>query len=366
MTSRKFAVLHSFPGLAEQESAERVVIAARRMGMTAKIVQTHEDIAAFDPEFVLCLTHHEIRPPNYPTYGIVMAPLSWVRDDAQAIRHILSYDGYLTLSDSIRAWLEDLAAAIHRPALVEPFFPSVYATEWAPPGTPPAMLAYVGTNWDGWRSFELFQTLSRRGDTRFFGPADRWSHIPAASYGGAIPFDGRSVLETYAAAGIGLGLDRPDFTPDDLPSNRIFEISAAGAVGMMADIPFIRRHFGDAVLSLDHAAPAAAIAWQIDRYLAWIKANPEAAREKAREAHAIFNRHFSLERLLPNLLTLHDRARALGRVAPTEDEQAEIAAFCDRWTGAHRPSARRMEVVQALLGPVSVAPGTAVCCAPWP
>lgn len=339
MTRRRFAVFHSFPGLAEQESAERVVIAARNLGIEAKAVLSHDEIAAFDPEFVLCLTHHEARPWRIPTYGVVMAPLSWLGEDAAGIARILSYDGHLTLSDSIRRWIGDLSAAIGKPPLVEAFFPSVYATPWAPPPKPPATAAYVGTNWDGWRSLQLFQALSQRGDVRFFGPAGQWSHVRPESYGGPLPFDGRSVLAAYATAGIGLGLDRPDFIPDDLPSNRIFEIAAAGAVGVMADLPFTIRHFGDAVLALDHAAPPKAVTWQIGRHMAWIRDNPQAAREMARHAHATFNRDFAIERLLPNLLRLHDRAKALGRGSVNADDMAAIEDFSRRWTAKPSMSA---------------------------
>ncbi|MBC7907742.1 MAG: hypothetical protein H7Y60_13500 [Rhodospirillaceae bacterium] len=326
----KIAIHHSFPGKAEAESAERMAVAAGRLGWAAKVVVHKADISLFDPDFVLCLSHHEGKTTSYPTYGVIMAPLPWYAQSREAIARILGYDGYLTVSSSLRNWLTDLNLAFcGQPPQTAHFTNTIYSTESSGPLPPAPLLAYVGTNWDGWRSYDLFRALARRGDVRFFGPPESWTHVESAAYGGAVPFDGHSVLEIYRRCGTGLGLDRLDFTADDLPTNRIFEVAAAGALGIMGDVPFIRRHFGDTVLRLDSTAPPSAIAWQIDRHLAWIRANPGEAAERAAAAHAIFNRDFSLERLLPNVAELHDRCRG----EPAKDLTA-TPAFCERWLSA--------------------------------
>lgn len=322
----KIAILHSFPGRAEQESAVRVAIAARRLGLTALVATSAEDLTAFQPDLVLSLTQHETRPAEFPSYVLMMAPLSWFNRDAATIARVLAYDGFLTISDSVAAWIRQAAAACGQ---AEPLIASFCAT--VPTPSPPAAgrsfhhLAYVGTNWDGWRNLPLFQSLSERNDVRFHGPADSWRHLPARCHGGALPFDGESVIRAYAEAGIGLGLERPDFLPDDLPTNRVFEISAAGAVALMADTPFIRRAFGETVLALDHLAPPPALAWQIGRHLDHIARHPEQASAMADAAHAIFRRDWTQERLLENLLRLHTRAQ--GRPPPPPVTEAALAAF---------------------------------------
>lgn len=301
MTVRKLAVHHSFPGRAEEETAARVVVAARGMGIEAKAVTGAGEIENFDPDLVLCLSHHEGKVTRYPTVGVMMAPLEWFAGDCDAIRRVLGYDGFLTLSASVRRWLE--AAGVPRSRVAE-YTNTVGLTDWVKPSFPPK-LAYVGTNWDGWRHWETMRVLAQRPFMRFFGPSAAWAHIPRHAYGGQIPFDGISILNVYRNAGIGLALDRPDFAADDLPSNRIFEIAASGAVALASDIPLIRDAFGDAVLYIDPSVPPRALSWQIERHVRCIADNPDRAEEMSRRAHEVFRQRFALERLLPNVLNLH-------------------------------------------------------------
>jgi len=329
MPAPSFVVLHSFPGRAEQETAQRIADAAHGMGMRVGIATCHQQIPAFAPDFVLCLSHHETRPPDYPSYGVVMAPLSWITGDSAALGQILAHDGFLTVSPTIQQWLVENCATLGRRApLIESFYPTTRATSPPPATRRLDHAAYVGTNWDGWRNLRLFQLLSRRRDIRCYGPQSSWSHLPASAYGGELPFDGASVVRAYANAGIGLGLERPDFLPDSLPSNRIFEIAAAGAVPLMANTPFVNRHFDGLTLPLDHLAPMAALAWQIGSHLDWIASHPDQARALADAAHARFNRDWAMEVQLQALLRLHQRAMERGRDAappPTAETLANLA-----------------------------------------
>ena len=310
----RLAIVHSFPGLAEEQAAHRVAEAAERIGLDPVVLHGTGRIDAHRPDLVLCLSHHEGKTTAYPTYGLMMAPLAWFDHDAAVVERILSYDGHLTISAPVASWLSDLMTAVGRPPLIGYYTNTLPVTPWASPTTDDLRLAYLGTNWDGWRHWDLFNRLARRQYMRFHGPTESWRHVGAMAYAGPLPFDRTSVLDAYRRAGVGLALDRPDFGPEDLPSLRIFESTASGAVTIAGDLPFVRAIYGDTVLYVDRTASPAVLAHQIDTHMEWITANRTAATEMARAAHAIFNRELALERLLPALLDLHGRASAVGPV----------------------------------------------------
>ena len=328
----KLVLHHSFPGQGESESAERIAIAARRLGLTVNIVVDPVEIPAFDPDLVLCLSHHEGKTSRYPTYGVMLVPTAWYQASPASLERILSYDGYLTISDTTADWISALTSAFDgKPACIAAYINTLPATPFVPVDISAPKLAYIGGNWDGWRHWELFSSLARRDSLRCYGPVERWRHMEPTAYGGPIPFDGHSALEVYRAAGAGLGIDRADFVEEALPSVRVFEITAAAAAAIVGETPFVRHAFGDTVWSFDSSAPTDVILWQIQRHLAWIAAHPEAAQERMRAAHERFNQNFALERLLPNLLALHHRVMANPRpLALAEDR----LAFCHRWWSA--------------------------------
>lgn len=329
----RLAIHHSFPGQGESESAERIAIAARRIGLNAKIVVDRCEIPPFDPDLVLCLSHHEGKTTRYPTYGVMLVPTAWYQTTPEALERILSYDGYLTTSEQTAAWITGLTTACYgRPARIAAYINTMPATSFVPVTLDAPKLAYIGGNWDGWRHLELLKALEHRNCLRCYGPADRWRHMAPAAYGGPVPFDGHSALAVYRAAGAGLGIDRADFIDEALPSVRIFEITAAAAAAIMGDTPFVRRAFGETVWYFDPTAPARVMAWQIQRHLAGIAAHPEAARERVLAAHTLFNRTFALERLLPNVLALHRQVQA---EAPRPTPTVETLAFCRNWWAAN-------------------------------
>jgi hypothetical protein len=48
-----------------------------------------------------------------------MASLSWIRDDPKQLRRVLIYDAHLTTSASVKAWLDQLVAAIDGHSILE-------------------------------------------------------------------------------------------------------------------------------------------------------------------------------------------------------------------------------------------------------
>lgn len=303
---RRIAMLFPIDNVAESETMKRIAIAAQRMGIEARAFRRSEDILSFQPDFVLSLTHQDPKLTPFPTYGVVTAPSRYYMQTARFVRNILTYDAYFTVSDTVVRWLKDVQAGAGKiPAPVGYYANTVQRTGRTELTLENPRLAYFGTNWDGQRHADLFDDLSRLDFMEFYGPPESWRHVGPA-YHGCTPFDGVSTLDVYRRCGLGLCLSMHDFEQEDLPTNRIFEVTAAGALPIATRNRFIERHFGDAVLYIDPLAPAANIARQIETHMAWVATHPDAAREKARRCWSIFDSTLHQEKMLETVLTVHD------------------------------------------------------------
>lgn len=289
---------------AESELARRIGLAAARLGWVAVECRTPQEIRAVQPDCVLALHNNAPKVTEFPTYGCMWNPPIFFEGVEAAIANILSYDGYLVASPAIARWLHRLLSSTPKPFLHTPFYTSSPASEFRTPSLENPQLFYCGSNWDGQRFQDLFQQLDARPYMAVYGNPNGWGYLQT-SYRGALPFDGTSVLETLHQCGVGLCLHRPEHRDAAIPTMRIFEIVAAGAVAICGDHPFIREAFGDTVLYLDAEAPAEVQGQQIDAHMDWIRNNREAAIALAQQAHTRFIQHYALETLLKNIETLH-------------------------------------------------------------
>ena len=290
---------------AEVESSARFVEAARRLGIEARIFARSEDIAAFDPDFVLSLSYNDAKLAGFPTYVLLTAPPRWFDALPRFRRNVLTYDGYWTVSPSVSRHVGALYAKAGKPDLGAFAAISCARTDFVPLDFSRAFAAYIGTNWDGNRHADLFRALAPLGVARFYGKRERWAHLPEAALGGEVPFDGRAVLETYRAAGIGLCLGHADFDAEGIPTSRTFEVPAASAVMIAARNALVEEAFGDAVLYVDAGAAPESAAGAIRDHVAWVRAHPRQALAMAEASHRIFNERFALEVLLANAVEMH-------------------------------------------------------------
>lgn len=310
---------------AEVESSARFVEAAWRLGIEARVFARSEDIAAFEPDFVLSLSYNDAKLAGFPTYILLTAPPRWFDALPRFRRNVLTYDGYWTVSPSVSRHVGELYAKAGKPDLGAFAAISYFRTEFVPLDFSRAFAAYIGTNWDGNRHADLFRALAPLGATRFYGKRERWAHLPAEALGGEVAFDGRAALETYRAAGIGLCLGHADFDADGIPTSRTFEVPAASAVMIAARNALVEEAFGNAVLYVDTGAPESAAA-AIRDHVEWVRAHPKQALAMAEAGHRVFIERFALEALLANAVEMHRRAcRTLGfsacddRVGPADD-----------------------------------------------
>jgi hypothetical protein len=170
-------------------------------------------------------------------------------------------------------------------------------------------IVYIGTNWDH-RAPGLLRGLDDAGVLTIHGPATSWEEHGYAGYLGALPFDGIAPQRAYASAGLGLVLLSADHLQEDVISNRIFEIVSVGAVAVCPRMPWIEKHFGNAVRYFTATTSGEAMADEILDHYAAVARAPQAAQAHAREARAIFEERFSAEQMLANAVAYHEEAQA--------------------------------------------------------
>jgi hypothetical protein len=312
----RIAVLNSWPNLeysAEREFIARLKLSCLNLGWACIEAVTSEEIIKANVDCVIVT--HEFSPKltEIPTIGLIWSPPDFYRHDASRIRSILSYDGYLAGSESVRDYLTHLLFSTGKDSPVSEwdFLPTAPRTEFRSPNLNDPSLFYAGVHWDGDRHGELINELCASVPVAFYGDPAKWARFGAA-YKGFIPFDGSTIFDRINEAGIALCLHREEHLKNDLPSMRIFESAAAGAVIITENSTFSKRHFGNSVLYVDQNADTLQKVTQIHAHYAWIRSHPTEALDLAVKSHAIFNSNFVLDNLLKKLPDFLCRVKRAG------------------------------------------------------
>ena len=295
---------------AEIQAFMSLAMAAQRIGCELIRVHNSQEIIAAAPDFVLAIEPGQPKTTDVPTFGVVHSPRSILMEskshleDISYLQSLLTYDGYLTIADSLRHFVEALSAGAGRTPHVG-FYYNTPQRQGLICGLEKLAaqealrLCYFGINWEP-RARPLFRALAQRPYMRIYGPPQGWEYLRASSYCGEVPFDGQSVQRVYALFGIGLVVLSTQHMLDDVVSNRVFEIASVGAAAICPEIPWIRKNFGDSVLYYDpFAAPADTVA-RIDGIVGEIRRDPRAAAQQALAARAIFDEKFAGEVMLGN------------------------------------------------------------------
>ncbi|MBD2692561.1 glycosyltransferase [Anabaena catenula] len=310
----RIAIYNEFFGenFAETELAERICLAAKNLGWESIEVASSIEIKKFNPDFVLVLHFKTPKLTGFPTYGCMWNPPDFFDQYEIAIKrekakeNILSYDAYLSSSVQINTWLKDILFGTNKKFFIAPFYTSCHQTQYQMPSLDNPHLVYIGTNWDGTRFQELFQHLDTKDYMEIYGPQKAWKHLKH-SYKGLLPFDGTSVLNTLNKAGLGLCLHKEEHRISSIPSMRIFEIVASGAVAICEQHPFIKESFGDSVFYISSDLSPIEKVNQISRYVRWIQNNQKDALAMSAEAHKIFTEKYSFENLLLGIVQHHKK-----------------------------------------------------------
>jgi hypothetical protein len=226
------------------------------------------------------------------------------------LSNVLSYDGYLSGSDVVTRHLEDLHFSTGKKLVIDDdlFFLSSPLMP-LPDHPPPARrLFYVGMRWDaGKRHGDLFQRLAAAVPLDVYGPPNRWRDLPQC-YRGRVPYDGVSMIDRIREAGIALCIHSPEHLRCDLPTMRIWESIAAGAVVITDAVQVGQALFGDSLLYIDTRG-GRDIVEQVAKHVEWVRQHPAEADRMARQAHAIFEKKYCLERQFERLPRLLARVR---------------------------------------------------------
>ncbi len=325
----RIAIYNEFFGddAAETELSKRICLAAKNLGWKAIEVGSSIEIKQFKPDFVLVLHFRTPKNTGFPTYGCMWNPPDFFEQYETAIKNekvkenILSYDGYLSSSRQIDTWLKDILYATNKKFFISPFYTSCHQTSYQPPCLDNPHLVYFGTNWDGSRFKEFFSFLDTKEYMEIYGPQNSWKYLNR-SYKGSLAFDGVSVLNTLNKAGLGLCLHKEEHSKTSVPSMRIFEIVASGAVAICEEHSFIKESFGDSVFYIDPKLDSSQKVTQISRYVRWIQNNQQEALEMSAEAHKIFTEKYSFENLLLAIVPHHQKLiREKGFVPEIEPRQ---------------------------------------------
>ncbi len=304
---KRIAIQHPYNGVAENQSAFRIIEAAERIGIEAKEVRYSDDLESYQPDFVLSIAHQDPKLSSFPTYGVMTAPKIFYQT-RRFITNLLSYDGYLTVTPQTTGWLKRLCREADKGDIPIGFYANTVTSKHRKIITDfsDADLMYIGTNWDGHRHNRLFEMLSERSDfMKIYGPERSWEHLQTG-YCGFLPFDADSVIKAYQEAKVGLCLEHLDFYDDGMPSSRIYETLASGALAICSDTQFNRDWFGDNVLYVDQSLSYAQQAEVISEHMAWIRTHSDAAVEKAKSAADTYQQKLSMDVMLQNLLAYHE------------------------------------------------------------
>jgi hypothetical protein len=314
----KIGLLGPWRNSAENPVFHSLAMAAARIGHELVHCANGAEVAAHAPDFVLACSSLQPKLNDVPTYAV----LHESRDLYLTLRphydNILSCDGYFTISETLARLVRDLTFAAGRPQEAGFFGISCQRTEVqadvaALTASSRLKIAYCGTDSDAQRG-AIVRLLGRHDGVQVFGPEESWAGLEAKSYGGMIPFDGESAQRKYAGNGIALCLLTEDRRRDDVAGRRVFEAASVGAIAICADIPWLRRNFGDSLYYVDQSLPQPYLVRQILLRREEIYRDPGAAIEKARRAREIFERQFAAEVLLENAVA-HHRRMCAGRKA---------------------------------------------------
>jgi hypothetical protein len=308
----RIAYHNPWKNAAENQGYMSMAAAGRAIGVEVIACENERDIEACRPDFVLCVTAGVAKITDFPTYLTVHVPSTVLVENAVCFSNFFSFDGYLTISDSLARLVRDITFGAGR---YEPEPGFCYLTpqlgtlscDWSRAGLADTLkIVYFGTNWQS-RMPGLFRALDRFGVLAIHGPEAAWRRESYQSYAGPVPFDGLGPQRIYAERGIGLAIMDDEWWREDVISNRIFEISSVGAVTICQDMPWTRKWFGDSVFYFDPESPIDEMVERIRGHHAFCRAHPDIARDMGQRARAIFERHFAAEHMLRHAVAYHGR-----------------------------------------------------------
>ncbi len=197
---------------------------------------------------------------------------------------------------------------------IMPWVPTVQATTFSLDSSKKKGLMWAGGKWNNQRLtdqryIDLWTKLDQKSGFFYTYGHSTWNNLCPNTYKGYVEGDGESFVRQINKHGICLVLHAEGHLAGGVPSGRIFEAAAAGAIIISDNHSYVREKFKDSVLYIDHTASD--LYTEITNHLDWIEENPDEANQKAIKAHEIFNSRLTLE---CQLNELHRNLREAGLI----------------------------------------------------
>lgn len=351
-----FGLIFTWPGSTqsgEYEFARRLQIAAKNIGYKVAILSKQgmildeyfrETLQKVNPDtlkFIISIHFDDYKALDCFYYHALWNPLEILMQHSNAsqlLQNVDSNDDFLIYDDGgmknyIKALLGENQLELDDASSLTASFPDSVARK---PTVKKFVLFYCGINWETMigatpRHESFFKQLDAMDNVRFYGPQRGW--LGYKNYRGSIPFDGVSILDEIEDCGVVLALSSYWHYRGGAVTNRLYEGCAAGAVIITDDNPFIKKHFGDAVLYIDFDLERPCrMAEQVKAHLVWIAEHPKEALELAIRAQNIFREKFALEKQIQIIIDNHEKRRqtvARARYAKNNNSKTLVVSFID-------------------------------------
>lgn len=234
------------------------------------------------------------------------------KDEIADYQWMSYYDGFIVYGDN-EGLFNNLSSEISRSGIpisntyLLDYYPSIFATKYYKSNK--NKLFYCGSNWDTKRGSghykKIFQLLELNNYFTVYGLKSSWEFMKN-SYKGMIDFDPLKLIEKMQETGIALLLHSDYHLKSGVPSMRIFEAAAASNVIISDKHPFIMREFGECVFFIDPLQDPDKVVKDIDHIVNLVSSNSELANKRAKCAHDIFLKKFTLEYQLERVLKMHE------------------------------------------------------------
>ncbi len=324
--------IYSTPRIGEGLLQDRMVMAAEKIGWHPIKVTFSEDLTTYcltshlyyvaanvvnfiyKPKFNVAATHYVyITPYGYNVvYLNVPNDMLFEKGDfKEKYIHLAQYDAFIDLHSVANGTNPKLLEALKKHNMTEkPVVPMYLAHHYVPYSAAKRdQMLLVGSLWGCNRGSERMKDALikfAKEDTLVAYGLDGLEFLGDAYKGMAEEYDkndtrANNLFNLQKNFGISLVVHSLEHMVAKIPTSRIAESIAAGAIVISDNNAFVKNAFGDSVLYFDSVTQGDEIYSQLKAHIDWIKQNPEAVEVKTKAAYDILMRDFVLENQLQKL-----------------------------------------------------------------
>ncbi len=269
----------------------------------------------FKPNINIALTFHvNILPLGYNiTYLSVPSTMLYNPDGSfkRELAHLAEYDAYADIYSFVHGKNPFLNKALAKHNLANkkiiPLYLAQEFVEYSPPNIQQAVI--TGSLWGCSRgSLRVASALKKLAEEELliaYGLKDYLGFLDSAYKGRMESLNDHiidSTIKVQKQAGISLIIHNFEHLVEGIPTSRIAEAAASGALIITDKHKFIENIFGNNVLYIDVFKSDEEIYQQVKSHIIWARQYPAQATTQAKTAYDIFTDHFTLEKQLSHLI----------------------------------------------------------------